>query len=114
MGLKHALNPTTTTIAPTTHSSNPKGPKEWCTLRKGRVPFDALHYSGSVRKLTKEKLHDGVNWPFRTVLLLPHSPHPHWTGIQLLDVGKHAAKERRPRIHPRLPPPFICHQIIRT
>jgi hypothetical protein len=79
-------------MPPALGSSDPKGPKEWTTPRKGRVLYDALHFNGSVRKLTKERLRNGVDWPSRSTLVrwldqyhTLQAAHPLWTEIQLLD-----------------------------
>lgn len=71
------------------------GSIEWSTPRKGRVLYDALQYrktGGSLRKLTRMKREEGVDWPsngsVRTWLqqydtLAKHNPHK--SEIELLD-----------------------------
>ena len=71
------------------------GSIEWSTPRKGRVLYDALQYrktGGPLRKLTRMKLEQGVDWPsngsVRTWLqqydtLAKHNPHK--SEIELLD-----------------------------
>jgi hypothetical protein len=71
------------------------GSIEWSTLRKGRVLYDALRYreaGGSIRKLTRIRKEEGVDWPSNGSVrgwliqydtLKKHNPHK--SEIELLD-----------------------------